>query len=49
MNVYDFTVQAQDGTDVALSEYRGRVLHRGHPNQSDLDASAEFARKFMQS
>ena len=26
MNVYDFTVKAQDGTDVALSDYQGKVL-----------------------
>ncbi len=26
MNVYDFTVKAQDGTEVALSDYRGKVL-----------------------
>lgn len=26
MSVYDFTVKAQDGSDVSLSEYKGRVL-----------------------
>ena len=26
MNVYDFTVKAQDGNDVALSKYKGKVL-----------------------
>ena len=26
MNVYDFTVKVQDGTDVALSDYQGKVL-----------------------
>lgn len=26
MNVYDFTVKAQDGTDVALSQFQGKVL-----------------------
>ena len=26
MNAYDFTVKAQDGTDVALSDYKGKVL-----------------------
>lgn len=26
MNVYDFTVKAQDGSDIALSDYRGKVL-----------------------
>lgn len=26
MNVYDFTVKAQDGTDVALSDFKGKVL-----------------------
>lgn len=26
MNVYDFTVKAQDGSDVALSQYKGKVL-----------------------
>lgn len=26
MSVYDFTVKAQDGREVALSEYRGKVL-----------------------
>lgn len=26
MNVYDFTVKAQDGSDVSLSEYRGKTL-----------------------
>lgn len=26
MNVYDFTVKAQDGTDVALADYKGKVL-----------------------
>lgn len=26
MNVYDFTVKAQDGSDVALSQYQGKVL-----------------------
>ncbi len=26
MNVYDFTVKAQDGSDVALSDYKGKVL-----------------------
>lgn len=26
MNVYDFTVKAQDGREVALSEYKGKVL-----------------------
>lgn len=26
MNVYDFTVKAQDGTDVNLSDYQGKVL-----------------------
>lgn len=26
MSVYDFTVKAQDGTEVALSEYKGKVL-----------------------
>ena len=26
MNIYDFTVKSQDGTDVALSDYKGKVL-----------------------
>lgn len=26
MNVYDFTVRAQDGSDVALSDFKGKVL-----------------------
>ena len=26
MNVYDFTVKAQDGKDVSLAEYKGKVL-----------------------
>ena len=26
MNIYDFTVKAQDGTDVNLSDYKGKVL-----------------------
>ena len=26
MNVYDFTVKAQDGSEVLLSDYRGKVL-----------------------
>lgn len=26
MNVYDFTVKAQDGSDIALADYRGKVL-----------------------
>lgn len=26
MNVYDFTVKAQDGTEVALSDFKGKVL-----------------------
>ena len=26
MNVYDFTVKVQDGTDVALSDYQEKVL-----------------------
>ena len=26
MNVYDFTVKAQDGSEVQLSDYRGKVL-----------------------
>ena len=26
MNVYDFTVKAQDGTDVNLSDFKGKVL-----------------------
>lgn len=26
MNAYDFTVKAQDGTEVALSDYKGKVL-----------------------
>lgn len=26
MNIYDFTVKAQDGTDVALSQFKGKVL-----------------------
>ena len=26
MNIYDFTVKAQDGTDVALADYKGKVL-----------------------
>lgn len=26
MNVYDFTVKAQDGSDVALSQFKGKVL-----------------------
>lgn len=26
MNIYDFTVKAQDGSDVALSQFRGKVL-----------------------
>ena len=26
MNVYDFTVKAQDGTDVALADFKGKVL-----------------------
>lgn len=26
MNIYDFTVKAQDGSDVALADYKGKVL-----------------------
>lgn len=26
MSIYDFTVKAQDGSDVSLNEYRGKVL-----------------------
>ena len=26
MNIYDFTVKAQDGTDVSLADYKGKVL-----------------------
>lgn len=26
MNVYDFAVKAQDGTEVALSDFRGKAL-----------------------
>lgn len=26
MNIYDFMVKAQDGTEVSISEYRGKVL-----------------------
>lgn len=26
MNIYDFTVKAQDGSDVALSQFQGKVL-----------------------
>lgn len=26
MNVYDFTVKAQDGSEISLSDYRGKVL-----------------------
>ena len=26
MNIYDFTVKAQDGSEVKLSDYRGQVL-----------------------
>lgn len=26
MNVYSFTVKAQDGSDVSLSDYKGKVL-----------------------
>ena len=26
MNIYDFTVKAQDGTDVALSDFKGKVI-----------------------
>ena len=26
MNIYDFTVKAQDGSDVALSDYKGKVV-----------------------
>ena len=26
MNVYDFTVKAQDGSDISLSDYRGKTL-----------------------
>ena len=26
MNVYDFTVKAQDGTEVSLADYKGKVL-----------------------
>ena len=26
MNIYDFVVKAQDGSDVSLSEYKGKVL-----------------------
>lgn len=26
MSIYDFTVKAQDGSDVSLSEYKGKVL-----------------------
>lgn len=26
MNIYDFTVKAQDGSEVALSDYRGKVV-----------------------
>lgn len=26
MNIYDFTVKAQDGSDVSLADYRGKVL-----------------------
>ena len=25
-NLYDFTVKAQDGTDISLSKYQGKVL-----------------------
>lgn len=26
MNIYDFTVQKQDGTDQSIAEYQGQVL-----------------------
>ena len=26
MSVYDFTVKAQDGSDVSLADYKGKVL-----------------------
>ena len=26
MNIYDFTVKAQDGSDVSLADYKGKVL-----------------------
>ena len=26
MSIYDFTVKAQDGTDVSLADYKGKVL-----------------------
>ena len=26
MNIYDFTVKAQDGSGVPLSQYKGKVL-----------------------
>ncbi len=26
MNIYDFTVKAQDGSEVSLAAYRGKVL-----------------------
>ncbi len=26
MNIYDFTVQKQDGTDQSMAEYQGQVL-----------------------
>lgn len=26
MNIYDFTVKAQDGSEISLSDYRGKVL-----------------------
>ena len=26
MNIFDFTVQTQDGNTVSLSEYKGKVL-----------------------
>ena len=26
MNIYDFTVKAQDGSDISLSDYKGKVL-----------------------
>ena len=43
---------AECGVPVAEAEFSCRgsflVLHRGHPDQSDLDAAAEFASKFIQ-
>ena len=26
MNIYDYTVKAQDGSEVSLSDYKGKVL-----------------------